>query len=112
MIRLKSKLTGSTVEIDEIIALIDIADMIIRFKNFVKRFPDPADIDAETPSEYDIKQLQRKRKEFVSDIKRYNKILTVVYPYFNRIVSDVNDRDLRMLDRWQAVIRDKKESNK
>ncbi|MGH6635727.1 MAG: FHA domain-containing protein [Gammaproteobacteria bacterium] len=89
----------------EVVAdLLDLARIIVKFKQFSQRFSDPASPGSDKPDPYDhdLSEMQNLKDEFVRHKKKYHLPLSVTYVYFQRMVTDVEENDLRLLNRWNA----------
>jgi len=106
----RSKLNDKdSLMMQQISSMVNLAEVVVKYKMFEERYPDPTDIDAPVPEEFDVKKLQRERKKYVLGRKENNKVLTIDFPYFNLLVEHVDKHTIRLVDRWQLLIQQKKQ---
>jgi pSer/pThr/pTyr-binding forkhead associated (FHA) protein len=91
----------ATNQVNEIRQLIELADIIAKFKRFKLQYPDSTDKNAPRPDKYRLQELQRLHKTFIDMKKANNLQLSVTFPYFQRMVEDVSEHELRLLDSWE-----------
>lgn len=91
--------------VEEVADLLDLARIIVKFKQFRQRFSDPASPGSDKPDPYDLREMQILKDELVKHKKKYHLPLSVTYIYFQRMVTDVEENDLRLLNRWKDVLK-------
>jgi len=91
--------------VEEVSDLLELAVVIVKFKQFRQRFPDPAKPELEKPAPYYMREMQILKDELVRHKKENHLPLSVTYTYFQRMVMEVDEHDLRLLNRWKDVLK-------
>ncbi len=91
--------------VEEVSDLLELAVVIVKFKQFRQRFPDPASSGFDKPAPYYMREMQILKDELVRHKRENHLPLSVTYTYFQRMVTDVDENDLRLLNRWKDVLK-------
>ncbi|MGH8644390.1 MAG: FHA domain-containing protein [Gammaproteobacteria bacterium] len=91
--------------VEEVSDLLELAVVIVKFKQFRQRFPDPASSGFDKPAPYYLREMQILKDELVRHKKENHLPLSVTYTYFQRMVTDVEENDLRLLNRWKDALK-------
>jgi hypothetical protein len=90
--------------IEEVTNLLDLAAIIVRFKHFRQRFPDPHDPGPVQPSVYDLRDIKALKAPLIEKKKASHVALSITYSRFQRLLAEVEEEDMRFINRWQEVI--------
>lgn len=91
--------------VEEVSDLLELAVVIVKFKQFRQRFPDPASSGFDKPAPYYLREMQILKDELVRHKRENHLPLSVTYTYFQRMVTDVDENDLRLLNRWKDALK-------
>jgi len=91
--------------VEEVSDLLELAMVIVKFKQFRQRFPDPAKAELDKPAPYYMRDMQILKDDLVRHKKENHLPLSVTYTYFQRMVTDVDENDLRLLNRWKDALK-------
>ncbi len=92
----------------EVQSLLELAKIMARIRGFVLRFPRPAVDAPRQPEAVDLREARTWKEDFFR-IKRANHFaLSVTYPYFQRLVDRIDGQSLRVVNRWDNLLRRKK----
>jgi len=91
--------------VEEVVDLLDLARIIVKFKQFRQRFSDPASPGNDKPDPYELREMQILKDELVRHKRESHLPLSVTYVYFQRMVADVEENDVRLLNRWKDVLK-------
>jgi hypothetical protein len=83
--------------------LMALADAIVKFKLFSKRFPAPNAEIKDRPNATDLRELQGVKDLLVKKKRENHLSLSVSYPFFQRLVTDVEESDVRLYNRWKEL---------
>jgi len=90
-------------EIVKIADLLEIADIIIKFKYFQEQYPDANRTSRHQPSVYQLKELKREKSRFVAFRKQKNTLLSTQYPYFKALMIKTY-KDFNLIYEWERVL--------
>ncbi len=91
--------------IPEVLDLLDLAQVIVRFKQFKKRFPNPSISGPFRPDRYELREMQDVKKLLIEKKKAAHLLLSVTYIRFQHLLSSVEEQDVRLINRWQEVLK-------
>ena len=92
-------------EIESVVDLIELGSVVTKFKLFRQRFPDPSNPGVIKPSSLDMREMQQ-LKQTLGAKKEANQLsLSVTYSYFQRMVDEVDEHDLRLVNRWKEALK-------
>lgn len=89
--------------ISEIADLLDIADIIVKFKDFQAQYPDASRSSRYRPSSYQLQELKREKRQYVKLRKAKNTLLSTQYPYFKALVIKTY-KDFNLIYEWERVL--------
>lgn len=89
--------------IAEIADLLDIADIIVKFKDFQSQYPEARRNSRYRPSSYQLQELKREKSKYVKLRKRKNTLLSTQYPYFKSLVIKTY-KDFNLIYEWERVL--------
>jgi hypothetical protein len=91
--------------IQQVCELLELARVVIRFKQFKQTYPDLASSTAQ-PSLQDVNEIIDLREPLMRNLKNNQFILKTLYTNFQRLVRETEDDDLRLANRWKEAIED------
>jgi hypothetical protein len=90
--------------IAEIRELIELASIVIEFKKFRLRFPDPSELSQKRPSSFELQEMQTLKNNLAKKKRDHHLALSVTYMRFQKIVTEVDENDVRLVNRWQEAL--------
>ncbi|MEO5377403.1 MAG: FHA domain-containing protein [Magnetococcus sp. DMHC-6] len=92
---------------DEVEKLLSLAADILVIKRFRQRFPDPSPQAVVKPTLEDLQAFQQVRDRFILSKRdpKNHLVLSVRYPFFERMVSVVDTEDLTLMSQWKDYTR-------
>lgn len=100
-----SSVLGTGGAVAETMGLLNLAAVLVELKRFTERFPDPNRAEVSKPGTDYLRKMQCQKNLFVKGAKQHHLVLSVLYPYFLRMVSDVDENDIRVLNRWTEKLK-------
>lgn len=93
--------------VQDVVDLLELAEVITRFKLFKQRFPDPATANPDLirPATHDMREMRDLKDALVRTSRKIHLPLSVTYAYFKRMVDDVDENDVRLVNRWREVLK-------
>ncbi|MGF1612410.1 MAG: FHA domain-containing protein [Gammaproteobacteria bacterium] len=88
----------------EVTNLLDLAEILARFKQFRQRFPDPSNPEAMQPNPYELQAVDALKAPLIEKKKLGHVALSITYSRFQRLLAEVEEEDIRLINRWQQVI--------
>lgn len=88
---------------DSIGGLYRLASAALELHAFQLKYPNPDDTSAPRPSAGDLTAMGKDLDDFAQEKRKNNLPLSVRYRYMLKIIKDVEDNDLRVLNRWREV---------
>jgi hypothetical protein len=105
--RIAPLLQGEANAIQQVKGLLQLARIVVDFKAFKQRFPNPLNPATLAPGPQDMLVMQQRKEELAQKKREHNEALTVTYTLFQRLVTDVDENDTRLVNRWKEVLRSK-----
>jgi pSer/pThr/pTyr-binding forkhead associated (FHA) protein len=96
--------------IQEVAELVDLMEIVAKYKIFELNYPDPDQaekVEDVSAVKNEILKLNRLKDRFGELKKKNNKPLRVVFRYFGGMVSEVDERGLTLVDRWDRWLWEK-----
>ena len=96
--------------VQEIAELIDLMDIVAKYKIFEQNYPDPNQAEKTkdiSSVKNEILKLNRLKDRFGELKKKNNKPLRVVFRYFGGMVNEVDERGLTLVDKWDRWLWEK-----
>lgn len=90
--------------IEEVTNLLDLAAIIVRFKQFRQRFPDPLNPGPVQPDPYELRAIKALKGPLIEKKKASHVALSITYARFQRLLTEVEEEDIRFINRWQEVV--------
>lgn len=90
--------------IEEVTNLLDLAAIIVRFKQFRQRFPDPFNPGPVRPDSYELRNIKSYKGPLIEKKKASHVALSTKYSRFQQLLTQVEEEDLRFINRWQEVV--------
>jgi hypothetical protein len=90
--------------IKEVTNLLDLAAIIVRFKQFRQRFPDPYNPGPVRPDPYELRAIKALKVPLIEKKKASHVALSITYSRFQRLLTEVEEEDMRFINRWQEVV--------
>lgn len=87
--------------------LLDLADTTIRFRRFSDQYPDPAPTTTKIPDDFDLRQMLEVKTQFIDRKKENYLLLSVTYTRLYQMLEKTEEKDIRLLNRWQDIIKRK-----
>jgi pSer/pThr/pTyr-binding forkhead associated (FHA) protein len=110
MLKNSNEFTDDTKELQknalEMLSILTFANDVVFIKHFRQKYPDLFSKSGQRPSSQDLTDFAIARKRFIQQKKRpdINILLSVRFPFFSKIVSQVDEEDLPFLDQWQELL--------
>ncbi|MGI9304945.1 MAG: FHA domain-containing protein [Gammaproteobacteria bacterium] len=92
-------------KIESVLELIELGSVITKFKLFRQRFPDPSNPGAFTPSSLDMREMQMLKQTLARKKEAHQLPLSVTYSYFQRMLNEVDEHDIRLVNRWREALK-------
>lgn len=89
----------------ETTGLLALAATLVEFRHFARRFPDPLNVKNAKPEPAELNAMHCHKQRLVKMQRDYHSVLSILYPYFLRMVQDVDESDLRVLNRWTEKLK-------
>jgi pSer/pThr/pTyr-binding forkhead associated (FHA) protein len=90
--------------IEEVTNLLDLAAIIVRFKQFRQRFPDPFNPGPVRPNPYELRAIKALKIPLIEKKKASHLALSITYSRFQQLLTEVEEEDMRFINRWQEVV--------
>lgn len=91
-------------ELTTAIELLDFANLLIQLRDFARKHPQVSATAANMPTRVEIAAFDEKRDQFIKLRRAYNKVLSIDYLLLNRIVQEVENRDLALINHWREFL--------
>ena len=91
--------------VSRISGLLDLAGPVITIKTFKQHFPNPSASAANKPTAAELAKAATERRLFAELRKNNNLALSVSFPLFAKIVEEVDDNDVLLLDKWGYIVK-------
>lgn len=85
--------------------LLDLAGPVITIKTFKQKYPNPSDSAAHKPTAAELAKVSTERRLFAELKKNNNLALSVSFPLFAKMVDDVDEHDVLLLDKWSYIVK-------
>ncbi|MGC1951830.1 MAG: FHA domain-containing protein [Gammaproteobacteria bacterium] len=89
---------------EEVTNLLDLAAIIVQFKQFRQRFPDPFNPGPVRPSPYELRAIKALKIPLIEKKKASHLALSITYSRFQQLLTEVEEEDMRFINRWQEVV--------
>ncbi len=95
----------------EVIELLELADIVIQFKQFSQRFNDPAMQLSDPskrgirPSDNELLEMRDLKAQFIEKKKTNRLPLSLTYTEFQNLLEEVENQDIHLVDRWRGLMR-------
>lgn len=90
--------------ISEVLGLLDLADIVVEFKEFRQRFPNPSiTSNGLEPNRFDLNKMETLEAQFIEK-KKANVEPLFRYTEFQNLLESVEEQDMSMVDRWKAIL--------
>ncbi|MCB1756164.1 MAG: FHA domain-containing protein [Gammaproteobacteria bacterium] len=83
--------------------LLDLAETAVRFRRFSDQYPEPSENASRKPDEYELRKMNEVKTQLIDRKKSNYLLLSVTYIRLNQLLEDVEEEDIRLLNRWQEV---------
>lgn len=87
--------------------LLDLADTTIRFRRFSDQYPEPSPTANKTPDDFDLRKMLEVKTQFIDRKKENYLLLSVTYTRLYQMLEKTEEKDIRLLNRWQDIIKRK-----
>lgn len=92
-------------ELPAAIDLLEFAELLVDLRAFADKYPQvKAGDDAPHPTKADITAFDGKRDQFIKLRRTYNESLSIDFKLFGKIVNDVEQRDLTLINHWREFL--------
>lgn len=96
---------GNENAITEVLELLELADIVVEFKEFRQRFSDPSlTSDGPTPNKFDLNKMENLETQFIEKKKANIEPLSFRYAEFKNTLERLEAQDMNMVDRWKAIL--------
>jgi pSer/pThr/pTyr-binding forkhead associated (FHA) protein len=87
--------------------LLDLSETAILFKRFSDQYPAPTSQQAisKKPDNYELRKMLDVKETFIRHKKNNYLLLSVTYSKLHKLLEQVEENDIRILNRWQEVIK-------
>lgn len=90
--------------IEEVTNLLGLAAIIVSFKQFRQRFPDPSNPGPVRPDPYELRRIKALKNPLIEKKKASHVALSITYSRFQQLLTQVEEEDMRFINRWQEVV--------
>lgn len=91
-------------ELAAAIELLDFAGLLVEFRAFARKHPQVNATATDMPTKEQMLAFDQKRDQFIKLRRTHNKVLSIDYLLFNRIVQEVENRDLSLINHWREFL--------
>jgi hypothetical protein len=95
---------GQKKELHAAIELLDFANLLVQLREFARKHPQVSTTAPNLPTKAEMTAFDEKREQFIKLRRAYNKMLSIDYLLFNKIVQDVENRDLALINHWREFL--------
>lgn len=106
----KGNLSGKNA-IVEVLELLELADVVVQFKQFSQRFNDPSMQVSDPskrsirPNENELLEMRDLKTQFIEKKKSNRLPLSLTYTEFQDLLEEVENQDIQLVDRWRGLMR-------
>lgn len=86
------------------IELLDFANLLVDFRAFARKHPQVNAAAPDMPTREQMLAFDQKREQFIKLRRTHNKVLSIDYLLFNRVVQEVENRDLSLINHWREFL--------
>lgn len=83
--------------------LMALSETAVQFKRFSDQYSNPAPDSGKQPDQYDLSKMLEIKSDFISLKKQNYQNLSVVYTRLHQLLERVEEKDIRILNRWQEI---------
>lgn len=91
-------------ELTATIELLDFANLLVQFRDFARKHPQVNATAPNLPTKAEMTSFDEKRDQFIKLRRTYNKMLSIDYLLFNKIVQEVEHKDLALINHWREFL--------
>lgn len=91
-------------ELTSAVELLDFAGLLVQFRDFARKHPQVNAAAPNLPTRAEMASFDEKREQFIKLRRTYNKMLSIDYLLFNKIVQEVENRDLALINHWREFL--------
>ena len=84
-------------------SMLDLAKTAVRFKRFSDQFPDATPASDRVPDEYELRKMIEVKSDFIDKKKENYLLLSVTYTRLHQLLENIEEVDIRLLNRWQEI---------
>lgn len=104
-LRDRAPVTTATAETFEALGgMLNLAEAAVQIRAFRLKYPNPERDASQKPGDQELADVLAAQDRFAVEMRKRNLVLSVGYMYFLSIVQDIDENDLRIVNRWREIL--------
>ena len=95
--------TAETNPTEDYQGLLELSKTAVQFRRFSQQFGEPSLDAARQPDQYEMSKMLETKARFIELKKKNYQNLSVVYTRLHQVLEQVEEQDIRNLNRWQEI---------
>ena len=91
-------------DLNAAIELLEFANLLTQLREFARKHPQVSATAPNLPTKTEMAAFDEKRDQFIKLRRAHNKVLSIDYLLFNKIVQEVENRDLALINHWREFL--------